>query len=828
MSPLRTNAHRYFTRGLHLILIFILTLLTACQVVFPPAAETPAPDQLAVEYSRAEVTFVAHLPQALAEGQGLFVEILDEVTGLALNTARLRMESEDGVTYTARAPFVVGSVIKYRYVRDNDPAGVEYNTLNQQVRYRMFVVHGTSQVDDYISGWKSQPAGSRLGRIHGQVAYRESKSPLVNALVVAGGLSTLTASDGSFVLEGLIPGTHNIVVYSMDGTFQPFQQGAVIEPDATTPALILVNQAETVNVTFVVHPPAGSPDGLPIRMVGNIASLGNTFADLRGGVSVLASRAPLMSVQEDGSYKLTLQLPVGLDLQYKYTLGDGFWNAERGSNGEVRLRRLIVPDRDFTVDDSIATWKTSGYEPISFNVTVPADTPATDTISIQFNPYGWTEPIPMWPLGNNRWFYVLYNPLKVINEGTYRFCRNEQCGTADAIDTAGVSAQGKVFRPQQEAQTIDETITSWAYYEAASGPVVVPAVEINSRDAGFMAAVEFIPYYHPSRQPYTVWAVQNLKDIGANTVILSSAWQVTHQNPPVMSLVPGKNALWNDLTQAAQLAQQQGLGIVIHPTLNYDQDPSDWWETADRDEGWWQSWFDRYATFVLYHADLATQTGAQALILGDEYVPPALSGGGMDSESTSDMPESLALEWEKLIDAVRMRYKGNLVWMLPHSGSLAAQPDFINRFDMLYVQISPPLVSSDAASLAELEARFDDILDNTIEPLQQSTRKPVIIGLRHPSAEGAIDGCVEAGEGCRPIEFFLGPSPDASPALQEQADVYSAALSAVNQRSWVSGFVAAGYDPAVGLKDASISVRSKPAADVLWFWFPRLTGQISN
>lgn len=826
MSPLRTNAHRHFIRGLHLILI--LTLLSACQVEFPPTAGTPAPDQLAAEYSRAEVTFAAHLPQTLAEGQTLFVEILDEVTGLALNTARLRMESEDGVYYTAKAPFVVGSVIKYRYVRDNDPAGVEYNTLNQQVRYRMFVVHGTSQVDDYISAWKSQPAADSLGRIHGQVADRESKSPLVNALVVAGGHSTLTASDGSFILEGLTPGTHNMVVYSMDGGFDPFQQGAVIEPDATTPALILVNQSETVNVTFVAHPPASSPAGIPVRMVGNILSMGNTFADLRGGVSVLASRAPLMSVQDDGAYALTLQLPVGLDLQYKYTLGDGFWNAERGSSGEVRLRRLIVPERDIIVEDSIATWKTNGLEPITFNVTVPVETPNTDTVSIQFNPYGWTEPIPMWPLGDNRWFYVLYNPLKVINEGTYRFCRNEQCGAADAVDTAGASAQGKVFKPQPEAQTIDDSITSWAYLEKASGPVVVPAAEINSRSAGFMTAVEFIPYYHPSRQPYTVWAVQNLKDIGANTVILSAAWQVTHQNPPVMSLVPGKNALWTDLTQAAHLVQQQGLGIVIHPSLNYGQAPSDWWESADRDEGWWQSWFDRYTTFVLYHADLAAQTGAQALILGDEYVLPVLPGGALANDSAADMPDNLSLEWEKLIDAVRTRYKGNLVWMLPHNSTLAAQPDFINRFDMLYVQISPPLVSSDAPGLAELEARFGEILDNDIEPLQRSTRKPVIIGLRHPSAMGAIDGCVEAGESCRPIEFFQEPSPDASLALQEQADVYSAALSAVNQRGWVNGFVASGYDPAVGLKDASISVRSKPAADVLWFWFPRLTGQISN
>ena len=192
----------------------------------------------------------------------------------------------------------MGSVVKYRYVRDDDPAGIEYTSLSQQVRYRLYSVGGPGIVHDTITAWKSTPTDGKLGRIQGQVANKSNNAPVVNALVAAGGAQTLTASDGSFLLEGLPSGTHNLVVYSMDGSFRTFQQGAVVAPDSTTPALVLLNPAKEVNVTFVVHPPQENLSGAPIRLIGNIYPLGNTFADLMGGMSVIAARAPVMAIRK--------------------------------------------------------------------------------------------------------------------------------------------------------------------------------------------------------------------------------------------------------------------------------------------------------------------------------------------------------------------------------------------------------------------------------------------------------------------------------------------------------------------------------------------------
>jgi len=833
MSAHRTGFHRFFFSIIYWVVI--LSLLVSCQGnlggLFPQKTDA-APEKIPQppDYQKAEITFEVTLPASLKEDENLYLEILDEVTGLALNASRVQMVSPDQKNFTAKLPLVVGSVLKYRYVRDKEPAGIEYTSQKEQVRYRMYLVDGPGVVRDTVSAWKSTADTGKLGRIFGQVAFIESNIPVVNALVVAGGMHALTASDGSFIIEGLPPGTHNMVVYSPDGAFQTFQQGANIAADSTTPAFIQVRPAEMVEITFLVRPPQDGLAGLPIRMVGNFASLGNTFADLKGGVSVLASRAPLMERLPDGRYSLTMKLPAGGDLRYKYTLGDGYWNAERTSEGNVRIRQLIIPQKSTTIHDFIDTWKAGSQNPVSIDVTVPADTPSSDTLSIQFNPFGWTEAIPMWPTGNNRWFYVIYDPWLLENQVSYRYCRNEQCGIADSSDTSGADHPGKVLQISADERTVRETIPSWAWMEAESGPVVVPADKIAERPAEFTAGVAFQSGYHPNWQPYIVSAFKNIRDIGANSVILTPSWHLTHQTPPVMGIIPGHDPLWTDLAQMIERAKKNGLAVYIHPVLQYDGDPAIWWGEAARDDGWWQSWFDRYRTFTLYHADLAAQTGAEALILGDESILPALPDGVLFDGTPSNIPDTAGKRWEELITEVRSRYPGKLVWFIPYSGGLPNIPGFAGLFDQLYVQISPPVSPSDNASPEEVAKYLADRLDRDILPLQDINSQKIILGLNYPSASNMLDGCAGTSESCISIKNLEQPAAafdGVNISFKEQANVYSAVLSAINSRDWVSGFISAGYYPPVSIKDMSPSVRGKPASDILWYWYARLLGRVN-
>ncbi len=561
-------------------------------------------------------------------------------------------------------------------------------------------------------------------------------------------------------------------------------------------------------------------------MVGNTFSLGNTFADLKGGVSVLAARAPMMQLQPDGRYSLKVKLPVGGDLRYKYTLGDGYWNAERTMDGKVRTRQLIVPEENIVIQDAIDTWKLGDNQPVSISVTVPINTPASDTVSIQFNPFGWVESIPMWRAGNDRWFYVLYDPLYTLEGSAYRYCRNDQCGTADSAETGGFDHSGKLFQVRDDDLTIEETISAWAWMEAKPEPVVVPASEIAARGADFRAGVSFQAGYHPSWQAHLGTAFKNVSDMGANAVILSPTWHLTNLNPPVMEVLAGQDPLWLDLTQMTAQAQRTGLNISIHPVLSYDEDPNTWWMTAKRDDGWWQSWFDRYRTFILYHADLAAQTGANAIILGDESILPALPGGTLADGSPSGVPANASERWDELFADVRVHYKGDLVWFIPYAGKLPALPGFIDSFDRLYIEISPPIGSSDQASVPEIEEFLAAKFDTDILPLHENGDKEIIIGLIYPSVKGAIDGCVGIAGSCLAGDLLQKPAYKSGEiSLSEQANVYSAILSILNQRSWVAGFYAGGYYPPASLEDMSASVRGKPASDVLWYWYARLLGR---
>ncbi len=62
--------------------------------------------------------------------------------------------------------------------------------------------------------------------------------------------------------------------------------------------------------------------------------------------------------------------------------------------------------------------------------------------------------------------------------------------------------------------------------------------------------------------------------------------------------------------------------------------------------------------------------------------------------------------------------------------------------------------------------------------------------------------------------------------LQTQADLYEALLTAINGRPWIGGLVSRGYYPPAALQDKSASIHGKPAADILWYWFPRMLGVV--
>lgn len=758
------------------------------------AALPPAPETL--------VTFTVQPPPGTPAGEPIFLTMLDEVTGLALNTQPAPMqlseeEASDGeARRTITLPFPIGSVVKYRYERgDTALRAAELLSDGSAVRYRLYHVTGPGSVEDVISRWIDTDYALPTGRIQGQ-AVDEDKHPIPNLLIAAGGAQTITAADGSFMLEGLPPGVHNLVGYAMDGAYEVFQQGAQVADGSTTPTPITLKKATFINVVFAVKPPAGTLPVVPLRMAGNLSQLGNAFADLAGGMSGAAANMPVLSSLPDGRYTITVALPVGADIRYKYTLGDGFWNAERMPSGAFNLRQMIVPQETALIEDTIDAWFSGSTAAVTFDLTVPDDTPAGDFVSIQFSPlFGWTEPLSMWKLGENRWAYVLYSPLNLPGNVSYRYCRNGQCGAADDAQTPGAYGKGRPLEINEKPQTISDEVKAWEDWSGGAS-AVLPAVEdVGERSPNYWAATGLLPDYHPSWDGLMPAAFETIHAYGSNRIILRPTWTYGRRAPgnqlPILAPQPGRDPSFSELTKMAGQISERGMQAIVYPAPVFLIPQAEWWASAPRGESWWQVWFEQYRGFALHHASLAAASKAGTLILGGEWLRPALPGGSLPDGSPSDLPQDAEARWRDLISEVRTRFTGQVGWSLSYQDVLAP-PVFLDQIDLIYLELPAGPGGDYEAALGQGLASW---LDNTLLPFQVLENKPLVLGANCPS----------------------------DPDLQAQVDCYQALLAQANRLGWISGVAAEGFYPPAALRDASASVHGKPAAELLGLWFPALT-----
>jgi hypothetical protein len=591
-----------------------------------------------------------------------------------------------------------------------------------------------------------------------------------------------------------------------------------------------MRSAPLVNVIFTVTVPESTQTGVPIRLAGNLLQLGNTFSDLQGGLSTVADRMPVLTPLPDGRYSVSLFLPAGAHVEYKYTLGDGFWNSEFASTGQYVTRNLIVPAQNTTVEDIVQSWQAGPNAPILFEVSVPQDTPPGDSVYIQFNLYGWTPPIPMWPKGNNQWGYKLSGPLNIVGSFGYRFCRNAQCNSADDAETAGQSSRGHIVTPSLAPQNIVDRVDEWMWSQTGENPTIVSA-EIPSRGTGFFAGVEYQSNFDPGSMVFNPPALQNVQAIGANWIVLSPTWTVSQASPLLFSSLPGRDAFWSDVVTMVSQARAINLNVALFPQMRFSGTADDFWESAPRDAGWWDNWFNHYRAFAVNYADLATLSGAQAIVIGGDWIAPALPAGTLSNGTPSGVPADAEARWQNVIAEVRQHFRGSVIFALPYTTTdLIAPVNVLREADSVYLLWFARLTDAASPDKADLLAEAGRLLDENVAPIQQQVNKPFIVALSYPSSTYSATGCIPNGNnGCYDWTVLNQPNSNLNTVdldIQQQVDIYEALFNAVNARPWVNGLVSRGYFMPVALQDKSASIHGKPAADLLWYWFPRLLGNI--
>jgi hypothetical protein len=225
---------------------------------------------------------------------------------------------------------------------------------------------------------------------------------------------------------------------------------------------------------------------------------------------------------------------------------------------------------------------------------------------------------------------------------------------------------------------------------------------------------------------------------------------------------------------------------------------------------------------------MAQRQGVESLILGGDWLTPALPEGHLADGTSSGVPGDADARWENIISDVRVHFNGKIYWALPYPEGIEEPPSFISKVDEIYLLWNARLAEAAGVSEPELEKKVGQLLDEVALPFQLQVDIPLTMAAAYPSASGGITGCISGPDGsCLPLTALAPPNPDIPDIqlnLEEQVEVYNALLAAINERPWISGFVSRGYYPPTALEDKSASIHGKPASDVLWFWFADMLG----
>jgi hypothetical protein len=718
-----------------------------------------------------------------------------------------------------------GSVLVYKYARPLPSLVDEVTAEGKPLPYRLLAVNSDKPtVEDTVAGWADAPFSGETGAVEGRVWNANTGQGVMGILVTAAGQTTLTAHDGGFRLFKLPTGPQRVTLLAPDGSLRPANQVVEVAAGQMATVDLISSDPNAVHVTFVVRPPAGAdPNAVP-RLVGSVWQMGATLAPVVGGTAVAVARAPALVPLADGRWAATVELFEGTHLYYKYTLGDGYWNAELDSSGEPRLRQLVVPATDLLVDETVTAWLKPRTASVTFEALTPASTPANDVLAIQFRTDRWLPPVPMWRVDSNDWRYVLYNPVDFDGSVFYRYCRNLACGAADDSATPGAGASGRFFSPAFLSQNLPDNITGWQWLGTQTG--TGPALPPISPHINFAAGAAYDEAWQPNSVPFYSQGFSSLRSAGATWVSVNRRGLAVQMNPtpayrddPALAPLPAE---WKNLVSTAHTV---GLQVALHPvTCHYTPyGACDYWEGVNYGGSFWNDWFAAYEYYILAQAVLARDSGTDLLVIGDFKLRPSFPG---EPEAAGDAEA----RWRGLISKVRSVYKGQIGFELLMGDALWPNPPaFLDAVDVLRVWWWSPLTGAGGGSVADMTAAAGSLLDTHLLPLQQRFGKPVQISAAYLSADGAATQCLRQADGaCHSFEDFDASAPAVGTYaldLAEQADAYHSLLLAINDRPWVGGLLTYGYLPHVTLRDKSLSVRGKPAEAVLAAWWPGLTGR---
>lgn len=797
------------TRSLPIILVtlFLLFSSSGCGLVIGIQENNFDTSSSSTEIIN-NIEFIAELFVPLQEEETLAIDIVDEIKGIPNNITRYKMTRIDDLHFHVIISAMAGSNVSYRYSKIGASTQNEVTVIGKPVRYRLFHVGEVNQVLDSISGWTENDYSGFTGNLIGSIVDEVSGEPIPDVLICFAGYQEYTDPLGKFSISNIPVGIHNFVGFPIDGAYEVIQQYIQIDPDVNSTISIELTKLKAVTIKFVVNSPSDYENG-PIRIAGNLYQFGNTFADLKGGVNLLASRMPVMTELTEGSHYFEITLHEGNDLHYLYSLGDGFWNTEQGLDVIKGYRQIIVPDADVTIFNSIQSWSGDSSQSLDFSLVIPDNTPRNEIISIQLGTESWFEPIPMVSSGGSQWKFSLFTPYPINNDLNYRFCRNYECelsaSPSDLIKTEQLSTFNN--------KTAEVEISNWPSWTPVNSPPTIFASNIPTKEPGYLTGIEFLPDYHPSYLDSYLKGLAELKEKGINTIILYPSRSLEQSNSTsILYLAPHYDLLIHDIVKLNLLLNSLDMNLLLSPYLRinssqlYSSNLNPIIAQGKIDAA------DQYKDFILSYAQLASNLNEE------EYIIDLFNYYQFFQENNSDNSNENQLwdELPELISEVKSKFSGQVVCSLPLNYLGTFPFEFLDSCDAFYFQFSD--VFPQEASFRDVKDQIGSIIDDLVLPIYKSTHKPILIGFSSPSRKSEeVVNMDLSDHGSFSPQNSMSFSEDVD--LEYQNLIYNAFLNEIMSREWIQGIIARDYYAPLKLTDASSSINGKPAMDVLWYWY---------
>jgi hypothetical protein len=252
------------------------------------------------------------------------------------------------------------------------------------------------------------------------------------------------------------------------------------------------------------------------------------------------------------------------------------------------------------------------------------------------------------------------------------------------------------------------------------------------------------------------------------------AHEIRLTNARTGARIPTASAVQHALNHAQSL----GLQVVIKPHV-------------DLDDGTWRgniapsdphAWFKSYRDFILPWAELAATVGAVQFIIGTELA------GTIQHQQL----------WRETISQTRAVFPGEIVYAA--SWDEACKVPFWRELDFVGVDFYFPVTARLDPGRFEILAGWQPWLERLRLLHRQAGRQIILTEIGYRSVDGA---------GMRPYEFGNNARLD----LQEQADLYWAALQATAATDWIAGLYWWNWpaDGSGGLQNTDYSPSGKPA-----------------